>query len=107
MTGGGQVSRGGHPAGGADCGSAAGGAAGRAGFGGSTGLSGAATGGDAGGVAPAGNGSPTQPSPSQYRWVVGSAGSWYQPGSMLTRTVLQVPPTFLLPLDGLEQRLEV
>jgi hypothetical protein len=36
----------------------------------------------AGGTASAGMGSPSHPSPSQYRWVVGSAGSLYHPGSM-------------------------
>src|SRR5262245_42129062 len=40
-------------------------------------------GGPGGGVASNGSGSPIQPSPSQYRWVVGSAGSLYQPGSIL------------------------
>ena len=39
-------------------------------------------GGAAGGAASAGIGSPIQPSPSQYRWVVGSAGSLYQPGQL-------------------------
>src|SRR5437588_9439038 len=37
-------------------------------------------GGPGGGVASIGRGSPSQPSPSQYRWVVGSAGSLYHPG---------------------------
>jgi len=41
-----------------------------------------ATGGVAGGWASAEMASPSHPSPSQYRWVVGSAGSLYQPGSI-------------------------
>src|SRR6266540_2968545 len=40
------------------------------------------TGGPGGGAASTGSGSPIQPSPSQYRWVVSSAGSLYQPGAM-------------------------
>jgi hypothetical protein len=43
---------------------------------------GATPGGVLGGVASIGSDSPIQPSPSQYRWVVGSAGSLYQPGAM-------------------------
>jgi hypothetical protein len=46
------------------------------------GGSGSGGGGPSGGVASAGIGAPTQPSPSQYRWVVGSAGSLYQPGAI-------------------------
>jgi hypothetical protein len=39
-------------------------------------------GGPDGGVALAGMGSPIHPSPSQYRWVAGSAGSLYHPGAI-------------------------
>jgi hypothetical protein len=52
----------------------------------------AAGGGPGGGTASAGSGSPIQPSPSQYRWVVGSAGSLYQPGSISLTAVLRCAP---------------
>ena len=54
--------------------------------------SGSGGGGPAGGVASAGIGVPTQPSPSQYRWVVGSAGSVYQPGCTVTGPASCVSP---------------
>ena len=43
---------------------------------------GPAAGGPGGGVASIGSDSPIHPSPSQYRWVVGSAGSLYHPGAI-------------------------
>jgi hypothetical protein len=41
--------------------------------------------GPTGGAAVAGSESPSHASPSQYRWVSGSAGSTYQPGVTLIK----------------------